>query len=105
MQIATHVWVAGLIRRAEIAGAFAAVVKRGDDKAGAVLVKAYDTSTRRARLFSEATGLDGRVRWIEPVQSEMEGELDAYAAGQRRYDPDLWIVEIEDREGRAFLEP
>lgn len=104
MEISSDVWVAGLIRRAEIGGAFATVVKRGEARAGAVIVKAYDTSTRRARLYSEAFGLDGERRWIQPVESEFESELDAYIERQRRYDPDLWVVEIEDREGRSFVE-
>lgn len=104
MEISSDVWVAGLIRRAEIAGAFATVVMRGDARAGAVIVKAYDTSTRRARLWTEAFGLDGERRWIQPVESEMETELDAYIERQRGYDPDLWVVEVEDRQGRAFLD-
>ncbi|WP_122464742.1 DUF1491 family protein [Brevundimonas lutea] len=104
MEISSDVWVAGLIRRAEIGGAFATVVKRGDARGGAVIVKAYDTSTRRARLYSEAFGMDGERRWIQPIESEFESELDAYVDRQRRYDPDLWVVEIEDREGRSFVE-
>ena len=104
MLLSSDLWVSALIRRAEIGGAFATVVKRGEARAGAVIVKAYDTSTRRARLYSEAFGLDGERRWIQPVESEFESELDAYIERQRRYDPDLWVVEIEDREGRSFVE-
>jgi len=104
MEISSDVWVAGLIRRAELAGAFATVVKRGEGRAGAVIVKAYDTSTRRARLYSEAFGMDGQRRWIQPVESDTESELDAYIERQRGYDPDLWVVEIEDLEGRSFVE-
>lgn len=103
MQLSSDVWVAALIRRAEIGGAFAAVTRKGDARAGAVIVKAYDTSTRRARLFVEATGPDGDSLWIQPVASDLESELDAYVERQRRYDSDLWVVEIEDRQGRHFL--
>lgn len=79
------------------------VVRRGDDKAGTVIVKAYDTSTRTARLYSEAFGADGQRLWIQPVKSETESELDAYIQRQIGYDPDVWIVEIEDRQGRHFI--
>lgn len=103
MLLSSDVWVAALIRRAEIAGANAVVVKRGDARAGTVIVKAYDTSTRQARLFTEAFGPDGERLWIQPVQSEFESELDAYVERQRRYDPDLWVVEVEDRQGRHFI--
>lgn len=103
MLLSSDVWVAALIRRAEIAGANAVVVKRGDTRAGTVIVKAYDTSTRQARLYTEAFGPDGERLWIQPVQSEFESELDAYVERQRRYDPDLWVVEVEDRQGRHFI--
>ena len=99
----SDLWVSALIRRAEIGGAFATVVKKGDERAGSVIVKAYDTSTRTARLFTEAFGADGDRLWIQPVVSDSESELDAYIARQRGYDPDLWVVEIEDRQGRHFI--
>ncbi len=103
MLLSSDLWVDALIRRAEIEGAHAVVVNKGDARAGAVIVKAYDTSTRTARLYAEAFGPDGERLWIQPVTSDSEAELDAYIARQRQYDPDLWIVEIEDRQGRHFL--
>lgn len=103
MLLSTDVWVGALIRRAELGGAFATVAQRGDARAGGVLVKTFDTATRRARIYSEAFGADGERLWIQPVESEAESDIDDYAARQRRFDPDLWIVEIEDREGRHFL--
>lgn len=103
MLLSSDLWVSALIRRAQIEGAYATVVKKGDDRAGSVIVKAYDTSTRTARLYTEAFGTDGDRLWIQPVTSDSESELDAYIARQRGYDPDLWVVEIEDRQGRHFI--
>ena len=103
MLLSTDLWVSALIRRAELAGAFATVARKGDPRAGTVIVKAFDTSNRRARLYSEAFGPDGERLWMQPVESEFESELDDYLQRQIRYDPDLWIVEIEDREGRHFI--
>ncbi|GAW41303.1 hypothetical protein SH203_01707 [Brevundimonas sp. SH203] len=103
MLLSSDLWVSALIRRAQIEGAYATVVKKGDDRAGSVIVKAYDTSTRTARLFTEAFGPDGDRLWIQPVTSDSESELDAYIARQRGYDPDLWVVEIEDKQGRHFI--
>ena len=103
MLLSSDLWVSALIRRAEIGGAFATVVRRGDMRAGTVIVKSYDTSTRRAKLYTEAFGADGERLWIQPVTSETESELDAYIQRQIGYDPDIWVVEIEDREGRHFI--
>ena len=95
--------MSALIRRAELGGAFATVARKGDARAGTVIVKAFHTSSRRARLYSEAFGPDGERLWMQPVESEFESELDAYIQRQAGYDPDLWVVEIEDREGRHFI--
>lgn len=101
--LSSDLWVSALIRRAEIGGANAVVVRKGDARAGTVIVKAYDTSNRTARLYSEAFGSEGERLWIQPFTSEFESELDAYIQRQIGYDSDLWVVEIEDRQGRHFL--
>lgn len=90
------------MRRAQIEGANATVVRRGDARAGTVIVKAYDTSNRTARLYAEAFGQDGDRLWIQPVTGT-ESDLDAYIERQIGYDPDLWVVEVEDRQGRHFI--
>jgi len=101
--LSSDVWVSALIRRAEIGGGFATVARKGDARAGTVIVKVFDTSNRRARLYSEAFGPDGERLWMQPVESEFESELDEYLQRQISYDTDLWIVEIEDRQGRHFI--
>lgn len=103
MLLSTDIWVGALIRRAELGGAFAAVTRKGDPRAGAVLVKAVNRGQGTARLYSEATRGDGERVWMQPVASETETELDAYIARTVRIDPDVWVVEIEDRDGRHFL--
>ena len=103
MLLSTDVWVSALIRRAELEGAFATVVRKGDARAGDVVIKSYNTSSRTARLFSQSVDMQGQPLWIQPVASEFESELDAYLERRRGYDPDLWVVEIEDRHGRHFL--
>ena len=102
MLLSTDIWVGALIRRAELSGAFAVVVKKGDPRAGAVLVKVMDRRQRTFRLYSEATRGDGERVWMQPLAGE-ETELDAYIDRSRRRDPDLWVVEIEDAQGRHFL--
>ncbi|HEY3696439.1 DUF1491 family protein [Phenylobacterium sp.] len=103
MLLATDVWVGALIRRAELGGAFAVVARKGDARAGAVLVKALNRSDGTSRLYSEAFRGDGERVWMQPAASEVEADLDRYIERAVRRDPDLWVVEIEDRQGRHFL--
>ena len=103
MALATHIWVGALIRRAQLAGAFATVVRKGDPTGGAVLVKAYNPRSREASLFASAFRGEGERVWMQPVASNSEPDLDAYVEKQSRFDRDLWVVEIEDAQGRHFL--
>lgn len=103
MMLSTDIWVAALIRRVELAGSFAVVVRKGDARAGSVLVKVLNRGDGTSRLYSEATRGDGERVWMRPHLSEQEPDLDRYIERAVRVDPDLWIVEIEDREGRHFL--
>ena len=103
MLLSTDIWVGALIRRAELGGAFATVLRKGDPRAGAVLVKLVDRRAGTVRLYAEATRLDGERVWMRPLKSEAEAELDAYAERAARYDPDIWVVEIDDARGRHFL--
>ena len=103
MLLSTDIWVAALIRRAELAGAFGMVIRKGDPRAGAVLVKALNRPAGTAKLYAEATRLDGERVWMQPVPSDQEPELDRYIERAARVDPDVWVVEIDDRQGRHFL--
>lgn len=103
MLLSTDIWVSALIRRAEIGGAFGVVVRKGDARAGAVLVKVLNRTDGTARLYAEATRMDGERVWMQPQLTDQEQDLDRYIERAARVDPDIWVVEIEDREGRHFL--
>ena len=57
----------------------------------------------RASVFVRAYGPDGARVWSPLVEAAEEAEAEAALARQRRFDPDLWIVEIEDPKGRTLL--
>jgi hypothetical protein len=103
MLLSSDLWVSALIRRAEQGGAFAVVVRKGDPRGGAVLVKVLEGRTGAARLYAEATRLEGEPVWMQPAGSNVEPDLDRYIERAIRIDPDIWVVEIDDREGRHFL--
>ena len=75
MLLSTDIWVGALIRRVEIGGGFAVVARKGDPRAGAVLVKVLNRSDGSARLLAEATRGDRDRVWMEPVASREEREL------------------------------
>jgi hypothetical protein len=101
--LSTDLWAGALIRRAELEGAFATVVRKGDARAGTVLVKVVNRRAGEARLYSEAYRGEGERVWMQPLPSTDEAELDAYVERQARIDPDLWLIEIDDVQGRHFL--
>jgi hypothetical protein len=100
--LSTDVWVGALIRRAEAAGAFAVVARKGDPRAGAVLVKVLGRRDASVKLYASAVRGEGETVWMQPLAGS-EADVDAYIERSRRVDPDIWVVEIDDAEGRHFL--
>ncbi len=103
MQLSSDLWVYALIRRVQLSGSFATVVRKGDARGGAVLVKTFDRKSGVAGLWAEAVGRDGDSVWMRPVEREDEASIDAYLDRAARIDPDIWVIEIEDADGRRFL--
>lgn len=110
MRLKSAIWVSALLRRANGAGAFAAVRRRGAEEAGAIFVKVA-TLDGRAALYGAAlpsldADADNGVRLFAPLlpADSAEADVEARMAREIGFDPDLWFVEIEDRAGRSFLE-
>ncbi|HWE06566.1 MAG TPA: DUF1491 family protein [Rhizomicrobium sp.] len=98
------IYVKALIRRAEIAGASAYVVRRGAEEAGALFLKLARLDGTCTVLIQARRG-EGELVWMKPLGETSDDAAAAkYFEKQVRFDPDLWIVEIEDREGRAFVD-
>ena len=103
MMLSSDIWVGALIRRVELAGSFATVARKGDARAGAVLVKTIDRRSNVAQIYVEATRGEGERVWMRPAEFASEADVDAYAVRAARIDPDVWVVEIEDADGARFL--
>lgn len=104
-RLATKIWVDALVRRAEVAGASAFIVQKGDESRGDTLVK-VSTLNGRARVLTPRTDMDGERVFIDLQTQGIgpdEAEVDAYITRTRQRDRDLWVIEIEDRDGRHFL--
>lgn len=102
-RLTARFWVDAYITRLRIADIPCFVVSHGDDTGGAVLVK-LNTLDGHAQLFHRSFDLaSGERLWVE-LTSGPEADVDATVARQRRTDPDLWVLEVEDRAGRHHLD-
>jgi hypothetical protein len=102
-RLTARFWVDAYLTRLRLQDIPAFVVAHGDDTGGAVLVK-LATLDSNAVLFQRSFDLmTGDRKWIELASGD-EAEVDATVARQRSFDPDLWVIEVEDRQGRHLLD-
>jgi hypothetical protein len=108
VRLRSDIWVSAYLRRCAVEGAAAYLRRRGAEAAGAIFVKidrldgfcalygpAPQSEVERGdRLFARVH----REDWIDPADAE------ARLAREQKFDSDLWIVEVEDRQGRHFLD-
>jgi hypothetical protein len=103
LRLTAGIWVSAYLARLRLADIPAFVVRRGDDTAGAVLVK-LNTLDGKATCYQRSFDLmTGKRRWVELTSGE-EATVDEAIARQRSFDPDLWVIEVESREGRQLLD-
>jgi len=112
MRLKSGIWVSAYLRRCNVEGVFAAVRRRGAEEAGAIFIKVnrldgtanlygpapqstFDDARPADRFFSAVLGGQSPVADAD-VEARLQREI--------RFDPDIWIVEIEDRAGRPFLD-
>jgi hypothetical protein len=102
IRLTSDIWVSAYLTRLRLVNIQAFVVARGDATAGAVMVK-LNTLDGKGRVFQRSFDMTtGARNWIELIAGD-ELELDAAITRQRSYDPDLWVIEVEDRAGRHLL--
>jgi hypothetical protein len=102
-RLKSGIWVSAYLARLLAEDIPAFVVARGDDTAGAVLVKSA-TLDGKAKAFQRSFDpLTGARAWMVLAEGG-ESEVDAAIARSRRFDPDLWVIEVEDRMGRHLLD-
>ncbi|MEC7300627.1 MAG: DUF1491 family protein [Pseudomonadota bacterium] len=103
MRLTARMWVDAYLTRLRLSDIPAFVVAHGDDTGGAVLVK-LATLDGRAQAFQRSFDLmTGERNWMVLSEGD-EPEVDAAITRQRGYDPDLWVIEVEDKAGRHLLD-
>ncbi len=102
-RLTAGLWVSAYLNRLRLAGMAAYVMAKGDATAGAVVVKVA-TMDGAARLFERRFDLEQDRRIWSVLAEGGEGEIDAILTRARARDPDLWVIEIENRAGRHLLD-
>ena len=111
MRLKSALWVAAYLRRCQVEGTFAVVRRRGAEEAGAIFVRIsrldgtsdlYGPAPQSA--FEAGRGADRTFSPSLAGQPAPDAAVEAYLAREVKFDSDVWIVEVEDRSGRHFLD-
>ena len=99
-RLPTELWVSAGLRRASDEKVPIAVVRRGERQSGTVILK-LNQLDRGFRILTQTRDLDGRLTWFPALDGAAipEAEADAYVERTVARDPDVWVIEIEHREG------
>lgn len=104
MRVTTDFWVSSIVRRAFSEGGFAAIMRRGATEAGAVILLARGR-TGESRLYMPAPqssydeSRPSDRLFVEVLHSGDEEEIAKRIEREQRFDPDIWVVELEVGEG------
>ena len=111
MRLKSAIWVSAYLRRCQVQGAMAVLRRRGAEEAGAIFIKInrldgtadlYGPAPQTE--FDEARPTDRMFAPSMKTLPAADQEVEARLARELKFDPDLWIVEVEDRDGRHFLD-
>jgi hypothetical protein len=101
-RLASSVLVSALLRRAQDEGGFGAVVAKGDPTAGAIAVILAEKG-RKACFLERLLQPDGHYAWQSARQDvENEEEFRSFLERRRKFDPDLWILELDIASAERF---
>jgi hypothetical protein len=100
-------WVSAYMRRCDVEGASAGLRRRGAPEAGAIFIK-VDRLDGTASLYGPAPQSliedDGERRFAAILIAVSPLEVEERMQREMRFDSDLWLVEVDDRQGRHFLD-
>jgi hypothetical protein len=111
LRLKSAIWVAAYVRRVHLEGAFAVVRRRGAEEAGAIFVKISRLDGSALLLgpapqaaFEEARPSERRFTDCFSGKTMTDAEIEARIARELKFDSDVWVIEVEDRSGRHFLD-
>ena len=101
-RLPTALWLDAHLRRLGQQGISYYITQTGAYASGVILLKIVNTAEKSCRLLTQQRNLDGQLVWMAALKQEIveEKEADAYIQRATGRDPDLWVVEIEGRDGK-----
>lgn len=103
MRLTADVWVSAYLTRLRLSDIPAFVTQKGDATAGAVLVK-MNTLDGQSTVYQRSFDLMTGDRCWMALAEGAEADVDAAITRQKSFDPDLWVIEVEDKQGRHLLD-
>ncbi len=108
MRLTSDFWVSALIRKVQGAGGFAYLARRGSTEAGAIFIK-VSSRLGTCDLYAPAPqtsyeGDSGERLFVALLKDADDMAADERMQREIRFDPDLWLVELEDiADAAAFF--
>lgn len=104
-RLKAEIWVRAQLRLCDQAFLPAVIRRKGDPDAGAVLIK-IDRLDGTCIVLSQIRANNGELAWMRATGDDPASDADGedYIARQLKYDPDIWVVEIEDPQGRYEID-
>ena len=104
-RLTTSLLVGALLRRAESEGGFGAVLAKGDETAGSIIVVLLEKGGN-PRIFERVLQADGQYGWAQsPTRTgASDEEVPAFIARRRRFDPDSWFIELDVPSAERFAD-
>lgn len=97
----TKLWLDGHLRQLAASGGLFTIVHKGDANRGSVILKLNMGREAGCRVLTQAHDTDGALGWLAALEGRAvpEAEADAYIGRSIDRDSDVWVVEIESRDG------
>ncbi|MGJ8582555.1 MAG: DUF1491 family protein [Marinosulfonomonas sp.] len=103
IRLTADVWVSAYLTRLRLADIPVFITSKGDATAGAILVK-VNTLDGQASVYQRQFDLMSGARVWDVLETGAEQDVDAAITRQKGFDPDVWVIEVEDRQGRHLLD-
>ncbi len=98
-RLPVHVWVDAHLKPLNDRGVFFYIHQRGEQNSGMILLK-LNGLAGKCRVLVQQRNFEGEMGWMNAISKEFveESLADQYIQRAITRDPDLWVIEIEDRE-------